>query len=198
MLFSLFKFWESLQETRNTKNIKRLINWKIYYLLSILVYFPIAFLQLTLPLLFIISKILYFRLISVVSINGIAVSGTFIVYDGSAFHILKIIVHVYVSLWVSNSRTVKITIHLTWLEKCFVVFNTSSIFFIGKINALFLNKAETFTFNSSAFLGKVSKSFMIRFDNLYRLCSIIIRTGRVLKVRSKWRLIHFIFNFFDN
>ena len=161
-------------------------------------YFPISFLQLTLPLLFIISKILYFCLVGVVSINGIAVSGTFIVYDGSAFHILKIIVHVYVSLWVSNSRTVKITIHLTWLEKCFVVFNTSSIFFIGKINALFLNKAETFTFNSSAFLGKVSKSFMIRFDNLYRLCSIIIRTGRVLKVRSKWRLIHFIFNFFDN
>ena len=110
-------------------------------LLCVLVYFPVAFLQFVLPLFFVIFKVLNFWLVSVVSIDDITVSCAFVVYYGSALHILIIVVHIDISLWVSYSSRFHVSVHLTCCEKVLYILTGDNSVLKCFIHALSLNKS---------------------------------------------------------
>ena len=129
-------------------------------LLCVLVDFPVAFLQFVLPLFFIVFKVFNFGLISVVSIDYITVGRTFVVYDGSAFHILIIIVHIYVSLRVSYPRRFHAFVHLTRGKKVLHICTGNNSILKCFVHALTLNETQSFVF--VGMIRKISESINFR------------------------------------
>ena len=82
-----------------------------FYLLCILVYFPISFFEHFLPALFKVFVVFYLTGVQV-SIGTVTASSSFVVHGGSTGHVLIVVLHVHVSLGIPISSILEIIINL--------------------------------------------------------------------------------------
>ena len=157
-------------------------------------YFPVSLFQFILPLFFVVFEVFDLRLVRMVSVDLVAIGAALVVNYGPTFHILVVIVHVHISLWVSCSWDILAGVHLAGDIKVFNILTGANSVLQSFINALSL--AETQTLELIVIIPEVSKPV-----SLWRISKALCLTAeqglapiilaKMSCVLAKWSLIHF-------